>query len=743
MLRAFRRLLPYLAGMAVLGLFVLHTLSALELPLVDHLKRGYYDLRLSLTVPNRRDDRIVIADIDEKSLAELGQWPWTRDRLGQLVDTLFEHYRIRLLGFDMVFAERDNRSGWDLLRRLADKELRGDPLFLKAAESLRSSLQFDEAFARALQGRPVVLGFVLREEDGVANAGALPRPLLHGEAVPPVLDRLIHLKRFTGNLPELQTAAAGGGFFVNPLPEADGVFRHLPLLVRYGDGVYESLSLAMFRALKGFPPVELEVGGEYGDTQEEQRLEALRIGSRRIPTGEYAEVLIPYLGRQGSFPYLSIADILRRDAAPEILRDRIVLVGTSAKGLVDARTTPVQINFPGVEIHASVLAAMLDGAFRERPLWVALGLELLQLLTIGLVMILLSPRLSAAWGALLALGLAAMLLGGNFWLWSSKGTAVDAVLPLMLLFLLYSNQMFFGFFLEGQKKRKLARLFGQYVPEELVTEMSRREDDFGIGAETREMTVLFTDVRGFTTISERLSPAELSRLMNEFLTPLTAIIHQHQGTIDKYMGDAIMAFWGAPLPDGRHAVHGVRAALDMVRRVEDLGAEFKAKGWPEIRIGVGLNTGTMSVGNMGSEFRMAYTVLGDAVNLGSRLESLTRQYGVSVLVSETTRQAAEGLVCREIDRVRVKGKNESVTIYEPLGWPETLAPETLAALRRHGEALLLYRAQRWHEAARLFGELLDADPGRMVYRIYLERIARFRECPPPEDWDGFHTHTSK
>jgi adenylate cyclase len=273
--------------------------------------------------------------------------------------------------------------------------------------------------------------------------------------------------------------------------------------------------------------------------------------------------------------------------------------------------------------------------------------------------------------------------------------------------------------------------------------MSRRDDDFGIGGETREMTVLFSDVRGFTAIAERLPPAELSRLMNEFLTPLTAVIHDHQGTIDKYMGDAIMAFWGAPLPDARHAAHGVRAALEMVRRMEDIGTAFKAKGWPEIRIGVGLNTGTMSVGNMGSEFRMAYTVLGDAVNLGARLEGLTERYGVSVLLSEFTGRAAEGLVCREIDRVRVKGKTEPVTIYEPLGWPEDVAPAALAALRRHREALDLYRAQHWTEAERLFGELAETEPGRAIYRIYLERIAHFRENPPPDAWDGVFAHVLK
>ncbi|MGZ8243676.1 CHASE2 domain-containing protein [Methylomagnum sp.] len=740
MVHLLRRLLPYLAGLAALSLFVLHTLGDVEIPLVNHLKRGYYDLRLSLTIPNRHDDRIVIADIDERSLAELGHWPWTRDRLAELVNVLFEHYQIRLLGFDVVFAERDNRSGWGLLERLAGEQLQGDPVFLETKEALRSSLQYDELFARALKDRPVVLGFVpLEDAAATADAGALPKPLLTGDDVPSVLHKLKVWQHFAGNLPELQAAAASGGFFLNHMLDADGVFRHLPLLTRHGDGVYESLSLAMLRVLENHPPVEMEISDDYGDAA---KLEALRVGEHRIPTGEQSEVLIPYLGRKGSFSYLSIAQIMRREVAPDALRGRIVLVGTTAQGLVDTRTMPLESGYPGVEMHATVLAGMLDNSFKERPPWVV-GLELLQLLGVGLAVIVLAPRLPAFWALLLAFALMGALLAGNFWLWREGGIAVDAVLPLLLLFLLYSNQMFFGFFLEGQKKRKLARLFGQYVPEELVAEMSLREDDFGIGGETRDMTVLFSDVRGFTTISEGLSSADLSKLMNEFLTPLTGVIHHHKGTIDKYMGDAIMAFWGAPLRDEQHAAHGVRAGLDMIRRVHELDPVFKAKGWPEVRVGVGLNTGPMSVGNMGSEFRMAYTVLGDAVNLGSRLESLTKQYGVGILISETTRAACPGLICREIDLVRVKGKHEPVAIFEPLDWGDEVTPETLGAVRRHERALGLYRSQVWNEAARLFGELSEADPDRLIYRIYLDRIATFRANPPPIEWDGVYTHTSK
>jgi adenylate cyclase len=742
MRQGFQRYLPYLTGLALLLLFVLQSLRWVDLPLIDHVRRGYYDWRLRVTTPNRNDDRIVIVDIDEKSLAELGRWPWPRDRVAKLIDILFEHYHIRLMGLDMVFAEADESSGWPLMKRLSTQEMRQDKLFQKMLESLRPSLQFDETLARALRGRAVVLGFVTRNEDGSADVGALPKALLSREQIPTVLNRLLKPERYTGNLSVLQTAALSGGYFGNPLLDEDGVFRHLPLLIRSGDGIYEAMSLALFRAMQDFPPVEFEIGEEYGDSEEEQRLEALHIGTRRIPTGERGDVLIPYLGRQGSFRYIPVGEALRKTIPTKALRDRIVLLGTTANGLMDARTTPLQASFPGVEIHANVLAAMLDGRFLEKPSWVA-GLELVQLLLVGLAMIVWAPRLSAAWGSVLNFSLMGLLLAANVWFWSEAMIVVDAVLPLLLLFLLYANQMFFGFFLESHKKRKLTRLFGQYVPEELVNQMSRSGQDFGIGGEAREMTVLFSDVRNFTSMSEGLAPEELSSLMNEFLTPLTAAIHQYRGTIDKYMGDAIMAFWGAPLRDPEQATHAVRAAMEMVRRVEAIHAAFALKGWPAIRIGVGLNTGMMSVGNMGSEFRMAYTVLGDAVNLGSRLEGLTKQYGVDILISAATRAAASGLVCREIDRVRVKGKNEPVAIYEPLGWTGELPAATLTALERHEQALTHYRAQHWDAAETIFNELLELEPLRAIYSVYLKRIADFRNNPPPGEWDGVYAHLSK
>ena len=315
--------------------------------------------------------------------------------------------------------------------------------------------------------------------------------------------------------------------------------------------------------------------------------------------------------------------------------------------------------------------------------------------------------------------------------------------PVLLVVLLFALQMTYGFFVESRGKRKLAHLFGQYVPPELVEEMSLNMEDINLDGEMREMSVLFSDVRGFTTISESLEPKELTDYINAFLTPITKVIHDNRGTIDKYMGDAVMAFWGAPLEDDQHALHALNAAIGIVERMKSLRKEFAEKNWPEIYVGVGVNTGHMNVGNKGSEFRVDYTILGDAVNLGSRLEGLTKVYGVDIITSEFTRHAVPEYEYRELDRVRVKGKDKPVSIYEPLGLLEDISKDERKLLQQFHIGIKQFRAQNWDAAEREIFSLSQLEPDRRIYQIYLDRIMFYREHPPGEDWDGSFTHTSK
>jgi adenylate cyclase len=356
----------------------------------------------------------------------------------------------------------------------------------------------------------------------------------------------------------------------------------------------------------------------------------------------------------------------------------------------------------------------------------------------ALLLPLVSPLLAAAG----TLGIAAMVTAGTFIAWNSN-LILPLASPLLLIVLIFMLHMTYGFFIESRGKRQLANLFGQYIPPELVDEMSESPQEYSLEGENREMTVLFSDVRGFTSISEGMDPRQLTQLMNALLTPMTRVIHKNRGTIDKYMGDAIMSFWGAPLADSEHARHALYAAMEMMDELMIMQQDFKQRGWPDVNIGIGLNTGNMNVGNMGSEFRMAYTVLGDAVNLGSRLEGLTKNYGVNIIVSEATRVEIPEFVFRELDLVRVKGKNEPVAIFEPIGHKNDLEKSVTSELRAYKQALKHFRAQSWDKAELDFFNLTRLDPDRLLYQVYLDRVAFFRNEPPGDDWDGVFTHTSK
>jgi adenylate cyclase len=497
----------------------------------------------------------------------------------------------------------------------------------------------------------------------------------------------------------------------------------------------------MARVALGVPKVELQLYLEEG---QQIGVENLLIGQQTIPVDKYLQALIPYRGKWGSFPYVSATDVLHgRIEEPDLLKNKIVLLGTTAQGLGDIRATPMENVYPGVEIHANIISGLLDNhimsylSFEEE-------LEVILLIFISVVMISLLPLSSPLIGTIVTLALSVIVIWINLFLWNEQNVVFPIATTLLLILTQFIFNMSYGYFVESTHKRHLTSLFGQYVPPELVDEMSKNlGNEFSMEGENREMTVLFSDVRGFTTLSEGLGPKELSQLMNEYLTPMTHIIHEHRGTIDKYMGDAIMAFWGAPLHDSQHARKGLDAAMDMVQRLEALRSQFRAKGWPEIKAGIGINTGTMSVGNMGSQFRMAYTVLGDSVNLGSRLEGLTKQYGVEIIVNETTKEAVPEYLYRELDRVRVKGKDNPVVIYEPLGLHEDVKETVVAELAEYEQAMENYRQQRWKMAKEQFSLLCKKYPFKKLYQIYAVRVEHFMENPPYDNWDGVYTFTTK
>lgn len=728
-------------SIAVMVLLLMHASGVLQFGFIKRLENFTYDVRLNLMMPSTQDDRIVIVDIDEKSLLEQGRWPWGRNKLATLVDKLFDDYKIKVMGFDVVFAEKDESSGLKSLEEIESNYLKSDENFHQLVAELKPKLDYDQIFADSLKTRNVVLGYYFTQEVKGSMVGSLPSPsFVEGS----FKGKSINFKQATGfgaNLEVLQRNAMAGGHF-NPDPDDDGITRKVPMLMEYKGGFYEALPIAVSRIAMGIPRLEAGFAEGLGVGKKYAGLEWLKLGGKHIPVDDKISALIPYRGRQGSFPYVSATDVLSGKVSPDVLKDRIVLLGTTAPGLMDLRATPVQNIYAGVEVHANMIAGILDQNIKERPAY-TMGAEFVMLLLVGLLLAVLLPVLNPLLATALTAGVFIFTVIFNLFIWQFANLVLPLASLLLMISLMYVLNMSYGFFVESRGKRQLAGLFGQYVPPELVDEMAKDPEAFSLEGESRELTVLFSDVRGFTTISEGLDPKQLTQLMNEFLTPMTHVIHHNRGTIDKYMGDAIMAFWGAPLVDNNHAKHALQAAMGMMKSLDELQKQFVAKGWPAIKIGVGLNTGMMTVGNMGSEFRMAYTVMGDAVNLGSRLESLTKNYGVYIIVSEFTKAKVPEYLYRELDIVRVKGKDEPVAIFEPICEVGQEDKATKDELKLYRETLRLYRAQSWDLAEMQFINLQKINPQRYLYQIYAKRIEFFRQNPPGEDWDGVFTFETK
>ena len=721
-------------------LFVSQPVGQFGLPLFDKIEKFTYDARLKYTAPYTVDSNVVILDIDEKSLLTLGQWPWERDLIAEIIDNLFEHYDVNSVGFDMMFAEPDTDSSSQLFHQLAKAELKKDSAYQKQYKKLLPVLDRDKVFSKSLKDRRTILGFAfIHEANSLRTILPNPAPILPDS----IIDQLsLHdQETYIANLPVLQNNAFGGGFIDNPsiAYDQDGVFRRVPLLQKHNGKIYESLAFGLFRAAIGSPTIEIQVEGS---DDEEVFFDWIKVGDYHIPVDKESNILVPYRGYSKSFPYISAVDVLNKSAKREDLKGAIILIGTSAAGLKDLRTTPFETGYPGVEVHANIVSGIIEDRIKEQPSY-TYALEFLLLLGLGIFLSIILPRLSPLLTTVITILTLIILISGNLYAWQSMNLVLPLTNSLLLVIMLFGLHMSYGFFMESHNKRQITRLFGQYVPPELVDEISLHPEALSVDGETREMSVLFSDVRSFTTISENLDPKELTRFINGFLTPMTKIIHQNRGTIDKYMGDAIMAFWGAPLSDENHAKNTLIAGMSMIEGMKTLSSEFKQRGWPEIKVGVGINSGPMNVGNMGSEFRMAYTVLGDTVNLGSRLEGLTKNYGVDIIVSEYTKEAVPDFEYRLLDKVKVKGKDRPVTIYEPLGPHTEITVEQFAELEQYQQALDNFHRMNWAESQLQFSELIRLHPQRKLYTMYLDRINIYKENPPADNWDGVFTHTSK
>ena len=729
--------------------------------LINRLESFYYDLRLNLSLTLKASTSktvqekdaevdenfmgevpIVILDIDATSLLKEGRWPWSRVKIAHLVETLMQK-GAAVIAFDVVFSEPERNPVSEVLAALQAQETstqspsnpNKQEQTQKALVPLESQLDADLRLSQLMQDTATVLGFFFEYEKDI-RIGQLPNPLL---TLPKEkFDALVVLKQqgFTASLPVLAQSAANSGF-VTTFTDPDGIVRHSPLVIGHEQGIYPSLSLAAAMAYLFLDEAELQMA----DISDIHTLTAVRIAQDWIPTDARGFVNIPYPGPRGHYPYISATNVLQGKDLGDSLQDALVFVGTSAIGLADLRSTPMGPQYPGVEIHAAIADALINGGFTHRPDWEAGATQVVLILSIlGLIAIF---HGFGSWGMVLGGALMILgLVGFNFYLWHVEGLDLPGATLVIAPTLVSVFYIAEGFLRESHQRRKLKSMFDQYVPPVHIEHMIDDPESYGFQGEFKEMSVLFSDIRGFTQISEKLSANQLKQMLNDYFTPITEAIFDQGGTIDKYVGDMVMAFWGAPVEDDQHPQHAVEAALEMLKVTEALREGFKAQGLPEIRIGIGINTGHMNVGDMGSTFRRAYTVIGDAVNLGSRLESITKFYGVPLLISETTCQRLEGYLCQRIDKIRVKGKEEPVCVYCPWSKLSDAEDELVAEMALWDETYGLYLERKWTQAQSNLLKLVTLSP-REVYKVYSKRIPELVGQDLPDDWDGTFTHTSK
>ncbi|HEY3911416.1 MAG TPA: adenylate/guanylate cyclase domain-containing protein [Stellaceae bacterium] len=710
--------------------------------LLDRLSSIAFDFyqRARPRVPGHSPIRIV--DIDDRSLAAIGQWPWPRTTVAQLVDRLAAA-GAAVVAFDIDFAEPDRTSPKLLLPLLA----RNGVSAADAQQLLRTLPDPDLVLAAAMRKVPVVTGFILSDRGGRRAPAAKAGFAFAGDSP------LGHVDNFTGaipNLPVLEAAAVGDGF-LNQYLDPDHVVRRVPLVLTLNGKPYPSLDAEALRLAFGATTFVGRAAGANGEKNfgQDTGLTALRIGPLTVPTDAAGRVWLYYARRQPDRT-VSAADVLAGTFDPAMFSGHIVLIGTSAAGVInDQQATPLSRAVPGVEIHAQLLDEILEGSYLTRPDW-AVGAEILFSLLVGAGLILAVPRIGALASAALGGATVAAAFGGSWLAFAHWHLLLDPVYPSAVITFVYLVASLLGYLRTEARQREIRGAFSRYMSPHYVEELAAHPEKLVLGGETRIMTILFCDIRGFTSMAEGMDARTLTRFMNSFLSPMTEIITNHKGTIDKYIGDCIMAFWNAPLDDPDHAGNAVRAAQAMRRKLVELNrvwqdeAAAAGKPWRPVQIGIGINTGECVVGNFGSEQHFDYSLLGDPVNLASRLEGLGKVYGIDLVIGEETAarlgdpELAPALI--EIDLVAVKGKRHAGHVY-------TLPPEAVAdELGDPHKALLrAYRGQDWAIALRLLddGRLIAARHLAPLYELYRRRIAHFQSEAPPGDWDGVFTAEEK
>lgn len=678
-------------------------------------------------------NQVVIIDIDEKSLKSLGQWPWSRDKFAKILENL-TRAEVGIIGLDIVFAESDRTSPDAIAKK-----------FNLPTENLPN---YDAILAKMISETPTIMGYQFELEDKEISSKEPP-------SIPAIIiernkqlgeEYLIKARGIINNTQTLQLRAYSSGFF-NNVPDESGIIRSVPLVIQYADELFPALSLEIVRAISGNDKIFVN----YSDLG----IENIQIGDFHIPTDRYGRLIINFRGGEGSFKYISAVDIYNNTFKKEDIEGKIVLIGTTAAGLNDLRATPFESVYPGVEVHANIIDNILEGDFISIPNWVD-GLEIVIIFFLAIVTFLFMTYSPFWMNPILMVLLGLGYFYFSYYMLFKEGILIDLVLPLVLVFISGLIATFMDYVLEIKNEQNIKKKFASKVSAQVMEDILNKGEDDNFSAKEKNITIFFSDVRSFTKISETLhEPNILIAFLNEYMTPMSDIITKNKGTIDKFIGDAIMAYWNAPADIENHEDLALQTALEQITyldtlnkklikdpRFKDLKKEF---GETYINIGIGLNSGPAVVGEMGSKTRSDYTVLGDSVNLGSRIESLCKKYGAKCMISNFMKDKLQNeYIFRLLDKVQVKGKDEAVELWEVIGLEHKRTSEIDDEINLHEKAFKLYLSEDFREAEKIFLELdqRTSTLSKNVYKIFIDRCIEYIRLKP-KDFDGVFRLDSK
>ena len=720
---------------------------SLNLPFFQLLESKAYDFKVSLRDSRPVSGQVVIVAIDEISLKREGRWPWPRSRYAQLVDKLTES-GAAVIGFDFLFPERETHVSLDKVKEEIAKKKVSEMSQQKLVSLLDEVSDSDAKFSKAIRrSERTVLGYFVYATaeqaavDSAAMMGQKEFELLDfsqysmvqssDQSIAPDFMQSIYAVGLS--LPSLMDAANSAGY-VSFVPERDGVIRFMPMVRRHQQAVFPPFSLQLLREATRLNAVVRIFPDRVGE---------IRLGDSPIPVTADGDLLVNYYGPMQTFTYLSASDVLDGTVGPMQLKDKIVLVGATAAALFDLHTTPYGPLYPGVEVHANVIENILQQDFLQRPSWV-IDLDVMMILVTGILLGLAALYFKAVGTAvLLAAGVGGYLVF-DYTLFTQQGLWVSTVFPVFSQVLVYFGITLYRFTFEEKEKRFIKSAFSQYLAPTVVDQLVENPKLLNLGGEDKVLTAFFSDVAGFSSISEQLTANELVILLNEYLTEMTDIVMKYEGTVDKFEGDAIIAFFGAPIDFKDHATRTCHAALDMQKRLAELRSIWKKRGRHELFMRIGINTGEVTVGNMGSENRFDYTMIGDPVNVAARLEGANKQYYTETMLSEFTYELAkDDIEARELDSIRVVGKSEPIKIYELLGRKGEMQDHIRLILPHFQQGLEHYKNQRWEEGIACFETALDLYEDDGPSLTYFERCITFQHHPPPPDWDGVFAMRTK